>query len=446
MNKKTILLGSIFFLILSSFYSNILIAPEPNEITFRELNTNAGDPVVILYVNSTIYSSIQAEVLQFAQDITNQGYNVTILNWTNTDVNVLKVNISSYYAFGLEGVILIGELPCAIARYWDNPWGVFRTFPTDLFLMDLDGLWQDIIIPNGMYDVDHTYGNIEHTNGTGDWEPEIWLSRISPYSMGMPGINYIDELKSFFNRDHNYRLGNTPHKDKAMLYIDNDWSSYKDEWLSNFTAYTGANVDCFADDAATTSADYLSRIQTDVYDFVHILVHSWPQNHTFGPSGNGADGVLKYSDIWGKDLKPIIYNLYACFSNNFREINNTGTYYLFTGNTLAVIGSARSGGMDLYQRFYDNLTVNVTLGKAFQQWFHNPEIESLGKTELYYGMTIFGDPLLTIHMPETSTLDNGDETPPPPTIPGVDLFLIGIISVTAIAFVMIRNKKLILKK
>jgi hypothetical protein len=73
-----------------------------------------------------------------------------------------------------------------------------------------------------------------------------------------------------------------------------------------------------------------------------------------------------------------------------------GTTYLFTSNTLTVIGSARSGGMDLYQPFYDALSEGKTIGDAFKIWFHNPEIEQLNKEELYYGMTILGDPLLTV--------------------------------------------------
>jgi len=327
---------------------------------------------------------------------------VTLVNCSITDVNVLKTNITAFYALGLEGVVLIGELPYAMAVYHDNAWGVDRYFPTDLFLMDLDGQWLDVLPPIGIFNIDHTNGQIEHTNGSGDWEAEIWLGRISPYSMGMPGINYTQELIDYFDRNHDYRTGVLSRPHNACLYIDDDWSSYKAEWESNLTAYTGSSIDVYATDALTNSTDYINQLNKTDYEFVHLLVHSWQTNHTFGLNGDGSDGVLRYKDVWGNDTRPLFYNLYACFSCDFTVKNNTGTYYLFSNDTLCVIGSARSGGMDLYQCFYDNLTQNATIGEAFKNWWYNPEIESLnppvGKTELYYGMTIFGDPLLTILM------------------------------------------------
>ena len=121
--------------------------------------------------------------------------------------------------------------------------------------MDLDGLWQDIVIPPtgefGVFDIDEG----EHLNGTGDWEPEIWLSRISPYSMGMPGINYIQELIDYFDRNHDYRIGVISRPQKACLYIDDDWSAWASDWISNFTAYTGSELDSFYTNSLTNSTD-----------------------------------------------------------------------------------------------------------------------------------------------------------------------------------------------
>jgi hypothetical protein len=291
-----------------------------------------------------------------------------------------------------------------MARHWDNLWGQHWYFPTDLYFMDLDGTWLDFVVPPigmpGVFDIDQG----EHTNGSGDWEPEIWLARISPYSMGMPGINYTQELIDYFDRNHDYRTGVISRPNKACLYIDDDWSSYANEWISNFTAYTGSSLDAHYTNALTTSTDYMQRMNTYDFEFVHLLVHSWPTYHTFGPAGNGADGTTSYKDVWGNDTLPFFLNLYACYSANFTQKNNTGTYYLFSNDTLVVIGSSRSGGMDLYQPFYDNLSLNMTIGKSFSNWFYNPEIEKLNKTELYYGMTIFGDPLLTIYMNDADSI------------------------------------------
>ncbi len=351
--------------------------------------------LVYIYVDSSIYNGLTSEIQQYETDVNNQGYSTKVINWTSSNVAMLKLNLTNAYPLGLEGAVLIGDLPYVMARHLDIAWGKHWNYPCDLYLMDLDGQWSDTVIPNGIFDIDQN----EHTNGTGDWTPEIWIARISPSSIGVTGFNYTAAYKNYFERNFNLRHGITNRSHKALLYIDDDWSSYKDEWLSNFTAYTGSEVDCYWNDPTTTAANYMNNISTVNYEFVHLLVHSWPTQHLFGPpSALGSEGVLTYKNVYGNSTLPLFYNLFACFSCNYTQVNNTGTYYLFSDNTLTVIGSSRDGGMDLYQPFYDNLNQGAIIGDAFVTWFHNPEIVKWNKELLYYGMTILGDPLLTIYM------------------------------------------------
>lgn len=350
---------------------------------------------VRIYVNSTIYDSIFTEINQYKQGIINQGHSVDVINWSSTSVITLKSNINdSYYNNGLNGVIFIGEIPYLLVQHWDVAYGVTRSYPSDLFLMDLDGSWT--YGANGLIDIDQN----EHTNGTGDWTPEIWLARINPNSIDVPNFNYTNAYKDYFSRNNKFRNGETDRSHKALLYIDDDWSDYKDEWLSNFTAYTGSEVDCYYDDPTTTANYYMNNITNENYEFVHLLAHSWAHQHQFGPNGDMTEGVVTCNDLYTNTTTALFYNLYACFSCNFDQKNNTGTYYLFSPNveTLTVIGSARDGGLDLYQPFYDALKEGKPIGEAFRIWFHNPEIIKLNKEQLYHGMTIFGDPLLTIYM------------------------------------------------
>ncbi len=354
-------------------------------------------PLVSIYVNSTIHNNISLELDQYKQHVIAQGYSVNIINWTSTNVNSLKQHIISKYSQGLVGVILVGDLPYATGRWWDQPWGVYRYFPVDLFLMDLDGLWNDA---DGDLIYDLTPGpTFDHSNGSGDWTPEIWLARINPSSIDNPSYNQTDLYKQFFIRDGNLRHGNTVRPHNALLYIDNDWSSYRNEWVSNFTAYNSSQLFCYSDNPTTTATNYMNNLTTVNYELVHLLCHSWAYQHMFGPNGDGSDGIITYNDVATNNTLALFYNLYACYSCNYAQKNNTGTYYLFVNTqAVTVIGSSRSGGMDLYQPFYDALAQGKTLGEAFRIWFHNPEIISLNKAYLYYGMTILGDPLCTIYM------------------------------------------------
>ena len=357
--------------------------------------TPTSKGLVYIYVDSSIHDTLFSEITQYKQDVIDQGYSADLIAWSSNNVSEIKQHLINASSQGLIGAVLIGDLPYAMARHWDFAWGKHWNYPCDLYLMDLDGNWSDTTSPNGIFDIDQN----EHTNGTGDWTPEIWIARISPTSIGATGFNYTAAYKNYFDRNYKLRHGLTSRPHKALLYIDDDWSSYKDEWLSNFTTYTGSEVDCYWNNLTTTAANYMNNISTVNYEFVHLLVHSWPTQHLFGPPyALGFDGILTHENIYGNSTLPLFYNLFACFSCNYTQVNNTGTYYLFSDNTLTVIGSSRDGGMDLYQPFYDDLSQGAIIGDAFVTWFHNPEIVKWNKELLYYGMTILGDPLLTMYM------------------------------------------------
>jgi hypothetical protein len=379
-------------------------------IDFGDRNPSTSGHVNI-YVNSTIYSSISSDITQYKQDIINQGYTADVISWSINDVSQLKNNLSATYSSGLIGAVLIGKLPYAKARYWDSSWAIFRYFSCDLYLMDLNGNWTDVNL-NGYYDVGASDNNIEHNNGTADWFPEIWVARISPYTISESGFNATTALNNYFYRNHNLRIGLTYRQHKALLYIDDDWAPYRSEWVSNFTAYTGSNLDCESDYSLfsndhTNSVAFLSNI-TDIahpsftnYELVHVMAHCNSTDQLFGVNyaqSNPLDGILNYHQIYLNGPQPLFYNLYSCFSGNLMQTNNIGTHYLFSGQSLLVIACARSGGMSLYQPFYDSLRDGKIFGESFKDWFFGPEIIPLNHWEEVYGMTIFGDPLLTIYM------------------------------------------------
>lgn len=280
--------------------------------------------------------------------------------------------------------------------------------------MDLDGNWTDINT-NGFFDVGVSDNHREHNNGTADALPEIWVSRISPYTISEVGFNPITSLNNFFNRTHNLRVGLTNRPHQGLLYIDDEWASYRVEWISNFTAYTGVNLTCESDYNytgydATNSVSFLSNI-SDIthpaftnYELVYVMAHCNGTEQQFGininqgGSPNADNGILTYHDIYMNGPQPLFFNLYSCFSANLMIPNNIATHYLFDAQALVVIGCSRSGGMSLYQPFYDSLRDGKIFGEAYKDWFYGPEIIPFHHWEEIYGMKFFGDPLLTIHM------------------------------------------------
>jgi len=346
-------------------------------------------PYVRVYVNSSIYDSLSSEITQYEHDIGNQGYKIDIVNWTNNNVSILKQDILNYYnTQALKGVVLIGDMPYALARNKDI-YNMYYYFPCDLYLMDLDGNWTDY---NGdeIWDVDPGFTNEHNSSGTADIFPEIWLGRICPESLN--NLNHLQAYRDYFDRNHKYRNGTLSRPHSALLYIDDTWSGDAAEYLSNFTAYS--NVTLVATDPTTNRTDYLNRL-TQNYELVHFMAHSWPWEHQLDVPASPTELVLPV-DILNTNTKALFFNLYCCYACNFTTINNLGTQYLFSNNSLTIIGCSRSGGMCLFQPFYDELKNGGIIGEGFRIWFENPEIIQYNHLPEIYGMTILGDPLLYI--------------------------------------------------
>jgi len=351
---------------------------------FKQQPTPSSSGVVRIYVNSTIAGSISDEIDQYEQDVINQGYTVKVVNWSHTNVTLLRNDLinASLQSEGLEGAVLIGNLPAAILNYWDSFWSIFRDYPCDLYLTDLDGEWVDNDVADGLFDA--------HNNGTGDIFPEIWVGRICPESLN--NTDYLTAYQDYFARNHAYRTGQLTRPHSQLVYIDDDWSAWTSEWLGDMTAYS--NITCISLPATTTTAaDYKIKL-TQIYEFVHVFVHSWPYEHLFGPSGYGAEGKVTYEDIFNISTQALFYNLFACSAANFKYQTNLGTQYLFSNNTLVVVGSSKIGGMTMNSYFYTPLSQGKIFGEAMRLWYWNPLHGPSDPDSI--GMTLLGDPLLTI--------------------------------------------------
>ncbi|MBA7689155.1 hypothetical protein ES703_97657 [subsurface metagenome] len=342
---------------------------------------------VRIYVNSTIYNSLSTEISQYCQDVIDQGYSLETVNWSINNVTALRNDLinASNQPQGLEGAVLIGDLPSAMMQYYYISW---RNYPIDLYLTDLDGEWVDIDPSDDLFDA--------HNVGTGDIYPEIWIGRICPESLNNTG--HLTAYRNYFARNHDYRTGQLSRPHSQLVYIDDDWATTQqlvDEWLGDMTAYN--NLTCFSiPTTITTAADYKNRL-THIYEFVHVFVHSWPYEHLFGPGGYGAEGKVTYTDILNIDTQALFYNLFACSATNFEYRNNLGTQYLFSNNTLVVVvGSSKTGGMTMNSYFYTPLSQGKNFGESMRLWYWNPLHGPSDPDSM--GMTLLGDPLLTILM------------------------------------------------
>lgn len=346
------------------------------------------NPSVLIYVNSTIYSSIQSEIDQYKNDIIDSGYNVKVINWSSIHPALkdraleLRQNLTDEYnANGIEGAVFVGEMPYAL---WLN--GTVN--PCDLFFMDLDGTWTDLNF-DGIFE--------SHVPGSGDLYPEIYIGRINPYCATILQP-YTTTLNKYFTRNHNYRMNITTRYNTSLLFIDDDWESTSDEWLADmhklYKSVTLINNSIMT----TNSSNYKTEINNN-YDFCQAFIHSDSFNHYFKPFG--TDGTINYNEFLGLPAQPLFWNLYCCYAADFSQTDNLATYYLFsTSRSLAVFASTRAGGFQMNSYLYTPLNNSKTLGQAFKEWWYNdlyelqyPHGPQQGDAQ---GNCLLGDPFLKI--------------------------------------------------
>ncbi|TXT54971.1 MAG: hypothetical protein BAJALOKI1v1_2110004 [Promethearchaeota archaeon] len=356
----------------------------PSPLPFFFLTPSASPSYVRIYVNSSMYSEISSDITEYEQDLEEQGYIVDIVKWADSNVTNLKLNMTYYYfnytdiRMQLFGAVLVGDMPFAYAR--DTSQLGPPNYPIDLYLMDLNGHWHDVNF-DGYYE----YG----MEFLGDNFPEIFIARINPNSLN--NMNNRSAFQSYFQKNRAYRNGtlNRPHS--ALLYIDDQWADLPG-WNTDFTAYS--NLTYVNDKLTTCRADYLNEY-TSSYEWIHLLAHSNSTAHFFNVSGLWEN--VFNDDVFNNHTEALFYNLYCCDACNYTYPNNLGTQYLFSSNTLTVIGSTREGGLDLYKPFYNALRDGKVIGEAYRLWFYNSEIDLYNKRNVVSGVVVLGDPFLTIY-------------------------------------------------
>ena len=377
------------------------VEPETSEACVRgslalQPGPSPPDPpslgTIAIVVEATLSPAVSVAVTQYRQDLNNSGYNTILYTQPIDTHQELKGNLTHWYeSENLLGAVLIGRLP--YAQFY-HPAGDFEaeTFICDLFLMDLDGTWSDTSPTDGIYD-DH-YPFVAGS----DIYPEIFVGRIDPSCLSW-GSGTANHVNTYLSRIHSYRTGGVQRQDRALVYVDDDWSGYWGSRWDNDVGLAYPNRTFEQTDELTRAGDWLNRLSQD-YQMGHVCVHSSPIAHYFGPGGSG-EGIATNTQIRGVPPAFNFYNLFACSGTKWTVTDNLGVTYTFSGDySLASVGSTKTGSMMDCNYFYEPLGQNMTMGDSLAQWFSNSLTTSSSAgsqyLEWYYGMDIIGDPLLTL--------------------------------------------------
>jgi hypothetical protein len=366
--------------------------PSSGKMIIEEPIAQSGGKNVSLYINATLSPSIQNEINTYVNDLTNDGYNVRVINWSDPSPTLfqrainLRVHLNnSYNVNNTIGAALIGDMPYAL---FDGFGTIYSNHPVDLFFMDLDGNWTDT-------DFDQDFDI--HNNGLGDIYPEIFIGRINANET--TAMNPLQSLKDYFNRNHQYRLKNTYRSNNSLMYIDDPWESYSHEWVIDLQ-YLGTNVTLVNNTIETTDAPHFIPRIVKPFEFTHLFCHSDWNTHYFTNPANTLTNIM----LKTLDTNSLFYNLYCCYAAKFDQVDNMASLYLFNStHSLGVYGCSRSGGFQLNQYLYQPLSLGKSLGESLYNWFFN-DVYDLIKTHGpsspdSRGNLLLGDPFLRIRDP-----------------------------------------------
>jgi len=347
---------------------------------------SAEQPTVIcILVNADIYPDIEFYITRYVMELTGEGYQVELYTTTGGTPEELREFLRERHYAGIEGCIFIGDLPIAWYETYDCQGdGSIEQFPCDLFYMDLDGDFIDAD-GNGLYD-DHI----------GDVAPNIWFGRLVASPLTYTGESEVELLQNYFEKNHLYRSDLRTLSDRALVYIDDDWSNADIEIIHNvsevYDDWTLVN-----DRWETWDTDYENRLLQG-YELVHLVVHSSAFQHVFKRPPSQL-GYTQFSEIIAANPMAAFYILQACSNARFVEQNYMAGWYVFSqDHGLGAISSSNIGGIWADEYFYSPFAGKATIGESLFLWlcdrarggFHTSGVCS------FYGLTLIGDPTLTI--------------------------------------------------
>lgn len=289
MNKKVLIpIIFSFILILSqlpSYASSVTeLGVEPDSIKDQRA-------LVLLLIDQEImqYNSMATKIDRYAEDIT-RSIQVSVeqiqINTSWNENQIRSILQEKFIENGLVGGVLIGNITTPF----------YEHYPTVYPYQDLDD----------------RYG------------ADIWIGIIRP---PIQGTASIELLETYFDRNHAFHsktqvfnreciLASTYESEKKLI----ERIQRSGRWDAHFTLGNHS-------DTAFWKTQYLNLLSTNA-EVLHVHGHGGPIHH---------DPNIWYTDIQKHPPQAAVVYLQTCNTGNFNKTNYIGGWYLFSGNTLAVI-------------------------------------------------------------------------------------------------------------
>jgi len=348
-----------------------------------------NDSSVLLLVDENLRSEISDKLSRYIHDV-ESAYpeeNLGIDYIDASDATSIRATILSWRNHSddrAHGVILVGNLPCAV---WEFPWG--EICPLPLYYEDLDGSFSDTD-GNGLLDF-HNWDAHE--------APDVWVAYMPGYgtTAGQSISQYLDKL-------HDYYAGVGVYADlgsEALLYVSDDWAGPSDTCVSDVFDALANWLSVTRVCGNTSASGFESHITSGIQQVVDLWVHSSSEEHFFDEGSCSRTAIQSLSERGG-----ILTILWGCHAGDFLESHNRSIAqaYIF-GNSagLVSVAAVRSIGTE-YQQYFIEAASKGPIGEAYKAWLDHVYSQALiasrfpddDVNRFVWDFVLFGDPFLTL--------------------------------------------------
>ncbi len=339
-----------------------------------------SEPRVVFIVHQSIFQPIQESLQQRLADLAAGGKTALLSIYAGGTAPDLREFLAGLYREpeGLRGAVLIGNLPYALYR--DSGWGSSETFPSDLYLMDLDGEWLDDD-NDGIYD-----------RRAGDLDAEIWVSRLRADNLPMLGSE--EEIMTAYWEKVRAYLADIRPRFHGLAYIDDDWQTMAGQDRDNLALVLGnSGVTAEADPEKTTADDYRKVRMPADQEYILTRSHGSPAGHGYYRSNQSIFEYVRPVDYLMLLPPALFYSFFVCSGSDFTASDNLASVAaLNPAAGLLAWGSSKTGGMWHETLFWQELAGGSTFGTAFKEWLNlacrtYPQLAP----QWWYGMVMIGD-------------------------------------------------------
>lgn len=281
---------------------------------------------VLILVDSTLASSVEAELNLFMDDLALEGWQVERQNVARmavspddlsptagaarlAELNATKQIITNFYnadPVNSRAVLLLGHVPVAYSGRVvpDGHMDHYGAWPTDLYYADVNGRWTDTMM-------NHigTSARLNNTPGDGKFDQnaapskqELEVGRVDFANMPSLGSSEAALLRQYLVREHAYRNGLAPYNNVARgVLVDDNFGYFNGEafahlgWITGYTLF-GTN--------APQAGDWFTTLGSS----------SWLFAYGCGGGGYvGAEGIGQTRDFGSKPSKAVFNLLFGSY-------------------------------------------------------------------------------------------------------------------------------------